>query len=57
MTIWKGRTPSYEHWKAEVQHERRAMGDFKPPFADEHDAKKRYNFLVRIGFFQTTKET
>ena len=52
MTIWKGRTPTFETWKAEVEHEHRMLGDFKSPFLDDADALRRYEFLVRIGFFE-----
>ena len=52
MTIWKGKTPTFETWKAEVEHEHRRLGDFKSPFLDDADALRRYEFLVRIGFFE-----
>ena len=56
MTIWKGDTPSFETWRSEVEHEHRMLGDFEPPFIDDADALKRYQFLVRIGFFDEDKK-
>ena len=51
MTIWNGRTPTFQEWKAEHEHQERMNGDFKPPFIDNDDAWKRYQFLINIGFF------
>mgnify|MGYP001449957090 CR=1 FL=1 len=56
MTIWNGRTPSFDEWKAEVEHEHRQMGDFEPVFENRKEARQRYEFLLRIGFFEETKK-
>jgi|TARA_R110002012_G_scaffold265003_1_gene448425 hypothetical protein len=56
MTIWHGRTPSFEEWKAEVEHEHRQLGDYEPVFKDRKEARERYQFLLRIGFFEEEKK-
>ena len=51
MTLWQGRTPTFQEWKSEHEHQERINGDFKPAFSDNDDAWRRYQFLIRIGFF------
>ena len=55
MTLWHGRTPSFQEWKQEHEHQERINGDFKPAFSDDEDARNRYDFLIRIGFFDEDK--
>ena len=41
--------PSYLTWLAELNHERRTFGE--PTLSDCEDAKRKYNRLVKMGFW------
>ena len=41
--------PSYLTWLAELNHERRTFGE--PTLSDCEEAKRKYNRLVRMGFW------
>tara|TARA_R110002074_G_scaffold182532_2_gene347453 strand:+ start:1348 stop:1521 length:174 start_codon:yes stop_codon:yes gene_type:complete len=41
--------PSYLTWLAELNHERRQFGE--PTLSDCEEAKRKYNRLVKMGFW------